>query len=52
MIKPVNINPQEMKAMTTAKCPDCDADIDVPENTEKGEILSYPGWDLNLKLNK
>ena len=40
---------QEVKAME-AKCPDCDADLDVPSDTTKGEILSCPGCGLELEV--
>jgi len=33
-----------------AKCPDCDADLDVPTDTAKGEILSCPGCGLELEV--
>ena len=47
-----NVNPQEVKAMSKAKCPDCDADLDVPQDTEKGEILSCPGCGLELEVKQ
>jgi alpha-aminoadipate carrier protein LysW len=43
---------QEVKAMSKAKCPDCDADLDVPQDTEKGEILSCPGCGLELEVKQ
>jgi len=46
MINQVN---QPGKAFT-AKCPDCDAPLDVPDGTEKGEILSCPGCGLELEV--
>jgi alpha-aminoadipate carrier protein LysW len=42
---------QEVKVMK-AKCPDCDADLDVPTDTAKGEILSCPGCGLELEVKK
>ena len=42
---------QEVKAMK-AKCPDCDADLDVPQDTAKGEILSCPGCGLELEVKQ
>ena len=48
MIKPVNSNAQNMKA----RCPDCDAELDVPADTEKGEILSCPGCGLELEVKQ
>jgi alpha-aminoadipate carrier protein LysW len=47
-----NVMPQEVKAMNKAKCPDCDADLDVPQDTEKGEIVSCPGCGLELEVKK
>ena len=43
---------QEVKAMMKAKCPDCDANLDVPTDTAKGEILSCPGCGLELEVKK
>jgi alpha-aminoadipate carrier protein LysW len=48
MIKPVNSNQSNVKA----KCPDCDAELDVPADTEKGEILSCPGCGLELEVKQ
>ncbi len=42
---------QEVKAMK-AKCPDCDADLDVPKDTTKGEIVSCPGCGLELEVKE
>ena len=52
MIKPVNPNPKEVKQINKVKCPDCDAELDVPADTEKGEILSCPGCGLELEVKK
>ena len=52
MIKPVHSNSQEAKVMNKAKCPDCDAELDVPADTEKGEIVSCPGCGLELEVNQ
>jgi lysine biosynthesis protein LysW len=35
-----------------AKCPDCDAELDVPIDTAKGEVLSCPGCGLELEVKK
>ena len=44
---------QEVKATTIkAKCPDCDADLDVPKDTAQGEILSCPGCGLELEVKQ
>jgi alpha-aminoadipate carrier protein LysW len=50
MIKQIHIpETQEVNAMK-AKCPDCDADLDVPQDASKGEILSCPGCGLELEV--
>jgi alpha-aminoadipate carrier protein LysW len=36
--------------MKTVKCPDCDADLIVSEDTEKGEIVSCPECGLELEV--
>ena len=46
MIKPT------IQQNVKAKCPDCDADLDVPPDTEKGEILSCPGCGLELEVKQ
>ena len=46
-----SLEAQEVKAMKT-KCPDCDADLDVPTDTTKGEILSCPGCGLELEVKQ
>jgi alpha-aminoadipate carrier protein LysW len=51
MIKQI-ANPKEVKEMAKAKCPDCDADLDVPQDTEKGEIVSCPGCGLELEVKQ
>jgi len=43
------LNAQEVKEMK-AKCPDCDADLTVPQDTTKGEILSCSGCGLELEV--
>ena len=35
---------------TKNKCPDCDSELDVPFDIEKGEILSCPGCGLELEV--
>jgi alpha-aminoadipate carrier protein LysW len=47
-----NLEPQEVKLMSKAKCPDCDADLDVPQDTEMGEIVSCPGCGLELEVKQ
>ncbi|MCL2135034.1 MAG: lysine biosynthesis protein LysW [Candidatus Bathyarchaeota archaeon] len=41
MIKPTNLK---------SKCPDCDADIEIPTDTEIGEIVSCSGCGLELEV--
>lgn len=50
MINPVNSNFQNKETKT--KCPDCDSDLDVPFDIEKGEVLSCPGCGLELEVKK
>ncbi|NLE04772.1 MAG: lysine biosynthesis protein LysW [Crenarchaeota archaeon] len=33
-----------------AKCPDCEAELDIPSDTAEGEILSCPGCGLELEV--
>jgi len=42
----------EVKLMSKTKCPDCDADLDVPQDTEMGEIVSCPGCGLELEVKQ
>jgi alpha-aminoadipate/glutamate carrier protein LysW len=41
----------EVKAMK-AKCPDCDAELDIPQDASKGEILSCPSCGLELEVKQ
>jgi uncharacterized paraquat-inducible protein A len=43
------VNPKKQEK---AKCPDCDCELTVPFETEKGEILSCPGCGLELEVIK
>jgi alpha-aminoadipate carrier protein LysW len=53
MIKQVaSLKPQEVKAVAKAKCPDCDAELDVPADAVQGEILSCPGCGLELEVKQ
>jgi len=38
--------------MKAAKCPDCDADLKVSEDTKKGEIVSCPECGLELEIKQ
>jgi lysine biosynthesis protein LysW len=50
MINPTNSNFQNKDNKT--KCPDCDFELNVPHDIEKGEILSCPGCGLELEVKK
>ena len=50
MINPLNSNLQNKDNKT--KCPDCDFELNVPSDIEKGEILSCPGCGLELEVKK
>lgn len=50
MINPLNPNVQNMDNKT--KCPDCDFELNVPYDIEKGEIISCPGCGLELEVKK
>jgi hypothetical protein len=40
------------KKVDKAKCPDCDSELNVPCDIEKGEILSCSGCGLELEVKK
>jgi len=50
MIKSENSNLQNKE--NKAKCPDCDSELNVPYDIEKGEVLSCPGCGLELEVKK
>jgi lysine biosynthesis protein LysW len=52
MIKPINSNPQNVNVMNKATCPDCEAELNVPVDTEKGEIVSCPSCGLELEVKQ
>jgi len=35
-----------------ARCPDCDAELEIHENVMQGEILSCPGCGLELEVKQ
>jgi alpha-aminoadipate carrier protein LysW len=49
--KTQSLQTQEVKVMK-AKCPDCDAELNVPQDASKGEILSCPGCGLELEVKQ
>jgi lysine biosynthesis protein LysW len=50
MINPANSNSQNNAV--AANCPDCDSELNIPYDVEKGEILSCPGCGLELEVKK
>lgn len=42
-----------MELLEKAKCPDCDAELEIPEDVMQGEVLSCPccGLELEVKHN-
>ena len=50
MINQVNSNLQNNANKN--RCPDCDSELNVPCDIEKGEILSCPGCGLELEVKK
>ena len=50
MINSVNSNLQQN--INKTKCPDCDSELNIPRDIEKGEVLSCPGCGLELEVKK
>ena len=46
------VNPENPNNQNKAKCPDCEFQLNVPSDLEKGEILSCPGCGLELEVKK
>jgi hypothetical protein len=46
------INPENPNNQNKAKCPDCEFQLNVPSDLEKGEILSFLGCGLELEVKK
>jgi alpha-aminoadipate/glutamate carrier protein LysW len=44
--------PENPNNQNKAKCPDCEFQLNVPSDLEKGEILSCPGCGLELEVKK
>jgi len=38
--------------VNNGKCPDCDAELEIPEDVMQGEILSCPSCGLELEVTK
>jgi alpha-aminoadipate carrier protein LysW len=49
MVNTTNSNTQKTSICKT-KCPDCDAEIEIPSDTETGEIISCSGCGLELEV--
>jgi len=43
---------REVKMLKKAKCPDCDAELEIPEDTMQGEILTCPSCGLELEVKR
>jgi len=43
---------QEVKTLEKAKCPECDAELEVPEDVMQGEILTCPSCGLELEVRQ
>jgi lysine biosynthesis protein LysW len=50
--KKTMIYPQNPNNQNKANCPDCDFELNVPLDTEKGEIVSCPGCGLELEVKQ
>jgi hypothetical protein len=50
MVNTLNSNFQNM--YNKAKCPDCDSELNIPCDVEKGEVLSCPCCGLELEIKK
>ena len=46
----ITANSDLQNRVNIARCPDCDSELDVPFDIEKGEILSCPGCGLELEV--
>jgi len=38
--------------VNNGKCPDCDAELEIPEDVMQGEILSCPSCGLELEVTQ
>jgi alpha-aminoadipate carrier protein LysW len=43
---------QEVEFVKNARCPDCDTEIEVPDDVMKGEIISCPSCGLELEVTE
>ena len=41
-----------MDVVNNGKCPDCDAELEIPEDVIQGEILSCPSCGLELEATQ
>jgi len=44
--------PEKPNNQNKSKCPDCEFQLNVPSDLEKGEILSCPGCGLELEVKQ
>jgi transcription elongation factor Elf1 len=51
-VKNEMINPSIQNPQNKAQCPDCDFELTVPCDTEKGEIISCPSCGLELEVKE
>ncbi len=49
MVNPLDSNLKET-CICKASCPDCDAELEIPSDTEIGEIVSCSGCGLELEV--
>ena len=47
-----SIDSDFQKMVNKTKCPDCDSELNIPCDVEKGEVLSCPGCGLELEVKK
>jgi len=43
---------REVKTLEKARCPDCDAELEVPKDVMQGEILTCPSCGLELEVKQ
>jgi len=41
-----------VKVVNNGKCPDCDVELEIPEDVMQGEILSCPSCGLELEVKQ
>ena len=43
---------EEVKTLEKTKCPECDAELEVPKDVMQGEILTCPSCGLELEVRR